>query len=220
MAYSVDNLGVLTTLNLPQGAENAEEICNTNIEPTPDCTGMVNLSILVTENYINQLPVDPQATGNGTGYFIAEGSIILIAPNAETRFIGRGITEEEYAEGGETENGFETCGDNITFTYNNQTVTYGTVEGVNDTCWMDRNLGASQVATAYNDHEAYGDLFQWGRAADGHQLITWTNSTTGTPVSGITETLADTDTPDHSDFITSSSEDDWDWRSPQNNDLW
>lgn len=29
--------------------------------------------------------------------------------------------------------------------------------------WMDRNLGASSVATSSNDAEAYGDLYQWGR---------------------------------------------------------
>lgn len=38
--------------------------------------------------------------------------------------------------------------------------------------WMDRNLGASQVATSSTDAAAYGDLFQWGRFADGHQCRT------------------------------------------------
>ena len=38
--------------------------------------------------------------------------------------------------------------------------------------WMDRNLGASRVATGNTDAEAYGDLYQWGRAADGHQKET------------------------------------------------
>jgi uncharacterized protein (TIGR02145 family) len=35
--------------------------------------------------------------------------------------------------------------------------------------WMDRNLGASQVATSSSDAASYGDLYQWGRAAEGHQ---------------------------------------------------
>ncbi len=35
--------------------------------------------------------------------------------------------------------------------------------------WMDRNLGASQQATSIADAASYGDLYQWGRAADGHQ---------------------------------------------------
>ena len=37
--------------------------------------------------------------------------------------------------------------------------------------WMDRNLGASRVATSSTDAQAYGDLYQWGRAADGHQIV-------------------------------------------------
>jgi len=60
------------------------------------------------------------------------------------------------------------CGDNVTFTYRGSQVTYGTVESLGE-CWLDRNLGASRVATAYDDTLAYGDLFQWGRLDDGNQ---------------------------------------------------
>uniref|UniRef100_UPI0040479F32 hypothetical protein n=2 Tax=Algoriphagus sp. TaxID=1872435 RepID=UPI0040479F32 len=38
--------------------------------------------------------------------------------------------------------------------------------------WMDRNLGATQVATSSTDDASYGDLYQWGRGADGHQIRT------------------------------------------------
>ena len=38
--------------------------------------------------------------------------------------------------------------------------------------WMDRNLGASQVATSTADEDAYGDLYQWGRATEGHEFRT------------------------------------------------
>ena len=75
---------------------------------------------------------------------------------------------------------------------------------------MDRNLGASQVATSSTDANSYGDLYQWGRAADGHQCR---NSAT-------TSTLSSTDDPGHGDFITSNSGNDYDWRSPQNDNLW
>jgi uncharacterized protein (TIGR02145 family) len=75
--------------------------------------------------------------------------------------------------------------------------------------WMDRNLGASQVATSSTDAAAYGDLYQWGRAADGHQLRT----------SGTTSILATSDNPGHGDFITPGSSP-YDWRSPQNDNLW
>ncbi len=36
--------------------------------------------------------------------------------------------------------------------------------------WLDRNLGATQVATSVdNDANARGDLYQWGRNTDGHE---------------------------------------------------
>jgi uncharacterized protein (TIGR02145 family) len=77
--------------------------------------------------------------------------------------------------------------------------------------WMDRNLGASQVATGITDANAYGDLYQWGRRADGHQCRT----------SAVTSTLSSTDQPSHGDFIsTSNSAPPYDWRSPQNDNLW
>ena len=75
--------------------------------------------------------------------------------------------------------------------------------------WMDRNLGASQVATSSTDAAAYGDLYQWGRAADGHESRT----------SGTTFTLATSDTPGHGNFITNGSSP-YDWRNPQNDNLW
>jgi len=102
------------------------------------------------------------------------------------------------------------CGLNtVTFTYNGSTVNYGTVIGQNSTCWLDRNLGAVQVATAYNHSDAYGDLFQWGRLDDGHQTRT----------SGTTYTLSGNDFPGHSNFILAPNSP-YDWRDPQNAALW
>ena len=75
--------------------------------------------------------------------------------------------------------------------------------------WMDRNLGATQVATGSADAASYGDLYQWGRLADGHQIRT----------SGTTATLSSTDVPGNGNFITVNSGN-YDWRSPQNNNLW
>lgn len=85
---------------------------------------------------------------------------------------------------------------------------YGVVES-SGRCWLDRNLGASRVATSSTDEQAYGDLYQWGRLADGHQIRT----------SNTTATLSNSDTPGHGDFII-NSEDPNDWRSPQNDNLW
>jgi uncharacterized protein (TIGR02145 family) len=83
--------------------------------------------------------------------------------------------------------------------------------------WMDRNLGATQVANSSTDYLAYGSLYQWGRGSDGHELITWTNSTTGTPVNGTTSTLSDQ--PVEGKFILGPNTP-YDWRSSQNANLW
>jgi uncharacterized protein (TIGR02145 family) len=101
------------------------------------------------------------------------------------------------------------CGSPVSFLYNNSTVTYGTVQSANNKCWLDRNLGANRVATGSTDEEAYGHLFQWGRNDDGHQVRT----------SITTTTLSNSDVPGHAHFILSPNNP-WDWRSPQNNDLW
>jgi uncharacterized protein (TIGR02145 family) len=75
--------------------------------------------------------------------------------------------------------------------------------------WMDRNLGATRVATSSTDADSYGDLYQWGRGADGHQLRT----------SGTTSTLSSTDNPGHLAFILVQGSP-FDWRSTQSDNLW
>ena len=101
------------------------------------------------------------------------------------------------------------CGSPVTFNYNGSSVTYGTVVSANNRCWLDRNLGATQVATSSTDAASYGDLFQWGRLDDGHQVRT----------SPTTTTLSNSDVPGHGNFITVYNYP-TDWRSPQNNNLW
>ncbi len=98
-------------------------------------------------------------------------------------------------------------------------LTYGTVVGPDGRCWLDRNLGASQVATTFNDYRAYGSLFQWGRLADDHQKITWTSSSAGTVAHGTTATLSSMDNPGTDLFIMNGSSP-YDWHSPKNDSLW
>ena len=85
---------------------------------------------------------------------------------------------------------------------------------------MDRNLGASQVATSSTDYLAYGSLYQWGRGSDGHQQVTWTNSTTGTLTNATTSIRKTDDLPGNVNFILIPGASPYDWRNPQNNDLW
>jgi uncharacterized protein (TIGR02145 family) len=74
---------------------------------------------------------------------------------------------------------------------------------------MDRNLGASQVATSSTDHLSYGDLYQWGRSSDGHQLRS----------SGTTTNMATSSAPGHDKFIISGVSP-YDWLVTQNDNLW
>jgi uncharacterized protein (TIGR02145 family) len=95
-----------------------------------------------------------------------------------------------------------------------------TITSTTGKIWMDRNLGATQVATSATDHLAYGDLYQWGRNADGHEKITWTGSTIGTPVNGTTATRPNADQATTPLFIAVNS-DNFDWRgTTQNINLW
>ncbi len=173
ISYQVANRGNWGEIDLPQ---ELTEICNSNLE-SPDCTGLVDLSDLVDNGYINQIPLDPHAEGYGTGYEVAEASVILRAPLAETRFIGIGIVETEYAENG---NGGEfNCGDD--FTDNRDGNIYATVE-IGGQCWFTEDLryecdnfndvgeddatnwdgdGCAPQGDNYN-----GLLYQWGAVMD------------------------------------------------------
>jgi uncharacterized protein (TIGR02145 family) len=75
--------------------------------------------------------------------------------------------------------------------------------------WIDRNLGASQVATSSTDAASYGDLYQWGRGTDGHQLKT----------SSTTSTISNTPITGHSDFIINSNSPK-NWFNTDINNLW
>jgi hypothetical protein len=74
--------------------------------------------------------------------------------------------------------------------------------------WMDRNLGAQQVASSYNDPLAFGDLYQWGRLTDGHEKRD----------SSTTYELSDSDIPGHGNFILGPGISNW--RDPSSVDLW
>lgn len=76
--------------------------------------------------------------------------------------------------------------------------------------WMDRNLGATRAATSYTDASSFGDLYQWGRSSDGHQLY---NST-------ITSTQFSTTTTNNGNFVSESGTGIKDWINPSNPNLW
>ncbi|MCP4282487.1 MAG: hypothetical protein GY776_21130, partial [Alteromonas sp.] len=91
--------------------------------------------------------------------------------------------------------------------------------------WLDRNLGAYDVATAYNDASAYGDLYQWGRKMDGHakrvqrpgNLAEEGGGAQGTLANGTTSTNADA--PGNAKIIIQTSFP-YDWRVNASSALW
>ncbi len=91
--------------------------------------------------------------------------------------------------------------------------------------WMDRNLGASQVATAIDDEDAYGYLFQWGRFKDGHQCRDCQDGYDAGIVDcgndRFTYIKSTTNNPDHQKYIIyPDSDPNKDWLQTPNSDLW
>jgi uncharacterized protein (TIGR02145 family) len=117
-----------------------------------------------------------------------------------------------------------TNGQTLTF-INNVPTWFGynqTVVSPTGKIWMDRNLGASQVATSSTDHLSYGSLYQWGRNSDGHQLINWTSSVAGAPANAsLSTSVSSSDTPGSLYIsVNTSNNSTLDWRSPKNDLLW
>jgi uncharacterized protein (TIGR02145 family) len=108
---------------------------------------------------------------------------------------------------------------------------YLPVQGEDGNLWLNNNLGANYAkvgasfnpanqATSNTDHNAYGSLFQWGRKPDGHELINWSNGTTGSAVI-TTTTSVPANEPTHPNFITDSNgANNYDWRSNLDATLW
>lgn len=102
----------------------------------------------------------------------------------------------------------------------NKSITYRTVANhKTQRIWLDRNLGASRVGLNAADCQAYGSLYQWGRSADGHQLIAWSNAFTGSGMNGIASETMTAGRPGQPMFVKSLNFP-WDWCMPQNKMLW
>ncbi|MBS1661752.1 MAG: hypothetical protein JST68_11965 [Bacteroidetes bacterium] len=156
------------------------------------------------------------------------GSYVIQASD-RTKFLRVGVTAKAssgVSPGAEVRSGWlgpiaEAEPVSVTFIYNGQSVTYGIItSAATHRKWMDRNLGAAGAPGAYSDWANMGDLFQWGRKADGHQLVNRAATTAGTTaVNGTTTTLSSLDNPGNSLFIVTQANP-FDWHVPQNGGLW
>lgn len=98
----------------------------------------------------------------------------------------------------------------VTFTYLGQPVVYTTVRAADGNIWLQQNLGSERVAESLDDEQSYGDMFQWGRWDDGHQLRN--SSVTSPPSDNTPEGLQGTGS-----FITGTPA--W-WASNGSEDKW
>jgi hypothetical protein len=81
--------------------------------------------------------------------------------------------------------------------------------------WLDRNMDAFRAATSLTDTAAYGGLYQWGRATDGHQVRSLedtlsTLATTAVPLAG----------NDWDGYFLKENLTPFNWLSTQDNTLW
>jgi hypothetical protein len=98
-------------------------------------------------------------------------------------------------------------------------IKYGTVLANNSKCWLDRNLGATQIAESFNDTYSYGYYYQWGRGNDGHQI------STSIVVLNVQSPTDIPPAPNNNKFIAINNvpwpnDDDVDWRTNPVNSLW
>jgi len=182
----------LTAIEVQDGSGNNGTILTPNqVFNAGEEINLMNISFS-RNNPCNGIAVGSTYEFKGVSFIYTQGAITGIRQQGTQSLVGKCST------------------DTVTFMYKGSQVTYGVVISQSGRYWLDRNLGASRVATAYNDAAAIGDLFQWGRLDDGHQ----------NRASATTTTLSTTDTPGHSNFIVSTSSPYYDWRTPQNNNTW
>ena len=164
------------------------------------------------------LDVDATATGDWSittntvnGYRFAGGGTFTSTGTQQVTLDGSGTPSA-----GETDS-FTATGSNGAGTCNFSVTVMGTVVS-NGKIWIDRNLGASEVATSKTDADAYGDLYQWGRTTEGHEKR---NSPS---YDGDNDGLADTPAPnlgnawDGKFIYTSNSP--RDWLATSDDNLW
>ena len=200
---TANNIGTLTQSNPASGVSSVISYTSGNggsyIAQTITSTGVTGLTA--------NLQAGSFANGNGTLTYTIFGTptsagTASFAINIGGKSCSLAFTVNQNIPSGQYPSGTVHC-------TNTPTAVVPVTNPTTGKIWMDRNLGASQVATSITDAASYGDLYQWGRGADGHQCRT----------SVTTATLSSTDVPGNSSFILAPNTPK-DWRSPQNTNLW
>ncbi len=235
-------IGIRTSILQGSATGSAVYSQTDTITSTPD--GLVNIAIGQSNNqtgvlsevdwsagpYFVKLETDPEGgdayTGSETmqfvsvpfGYLSAESASASLRVSASGDTLYVGTQEHVIVPGISAINSCTTCyPEGYQFCNGWVTEIVEVTNPVTNQTWMDRNLGALRQAQSITDAQAYGDLFQWGRFADGHQCR----------YPEMSETLdinANTSAPAPSadwygKFIT-ESEDPYDWLITPDTNLW
>ena len=150
----------------------------------------------------------PASTGGSTitGYTVTSSPGGLTASGSSSTLVVTGLsTNVSYTF---TVVATNAAGNSVASAASGAVSPFGVVSSAQGRTWMDRNLGATQVATSSTDAAAYGDLYQWGRGTDGHQLRD----------SQTTTNLSSSDQPGNNFILAQNAP--YDWRNSPNANLW
>ncbi len=108
----------------------------------------------------------------------------------------------------------------VTFSYRGNKVTYKTIRAADSNIWALQNLGSPKVADSLLDNAARGDMFQWGRWDDGHQLINPSATTASAPTPNNPSGISN-GSPDFflGTVVNGAYANKW-WDNGTNNDTW
>ena len=188
----------------------AEATTGTTVSASTGGTLSLSVTANGTQECFETLAASASASGGAGGYTFSLGgadaaSFTIDATTGEVRFKQAPDyeTKASYAiDISVTDSDGTTQTQSITVSVTPWSVTHnGTdygcvVSPYTGKVWLDRNLGAARVCERFDDVACYGDYYQWGRNADGHE----------DSQSGTTSVLAtDVNNVGHGEFIVNSS---------------
>ncbi len=140
-----------------------------NVIATPDTTAPV---ITVTgSNPVTITQFDTYADAGATATDNVDGTVtVTTTSDVNTSQPGSYTVTYSATDGaGNTATETRTVTVNA-FSVTHNGITYGGVKSpYTHRIWLDKNLGAAEVCASFNDTACYGDYYQWGRNADGHE---------------------------------------------------
>ena len=158
--------GVMTATRTDSSITANKSVSANFIAVAPSALSYTSPNLFIKDTAI--ITLSPTVTGTAVSYSVSPDLPLGLAINTSNGQI-TGIPTSSTAQATYTVTATNAGGST---TFGVVIMVDGTVVGANGKVWLDRNLGATRVATASTDSLSYGDLYQWGRPADGHQVRT------------------------------------------------